>query len=113
MTKDDVKKIEYTQKKIEKAKAEFEKMKAGQIATNERLFEFFKPDIESVLVELEIMMTGFILQVERTYSLEELNWYAATEEDCAYYVAEDIKNERRRVNRALRKIKKYFDECRV
>lgn len=113
MTKDDVKKVEYTQKKIMKAKSEFEKMKAGQIAIDKEKFEFWKPDIENTFIEIEIIMTGFILQVERTYSLEEYDWYSATDEDCAYYVAEDIKDGRRRANRALRKIKKYFDECKL
>ena len=113
MTTEDVKKVEYTQKKIMKVKSEFEKMKAGQITIDKEKFEFWKPDIENAFIEIEIIMTGFILQVERTYSLEELNWYAVTEYTCDYYVAEDIKDGRRRVNRAIRKIKKYFDECRL
>lgn len=111
MTKDDEKKIEYTKKKIANAKAEFEKMKSGQIDVDRERFEFWKPDIENVFVELDIIMTAFVFQIERTYSLEEYNWYSATEEDCSYYVAEDIKDGRRRANRALRKIKYYFDEC--
>lgn len=75
MTKDDAKKIDYTRKKIARAQAEFEKMKAGQ--------------------------------------KEEYHWYCATDGDCAYYVAGEIKDGRRRANRALRKIKYYFDECRL
>lgn len=113
MTKDDVKKIDYTKKKIAKAQAEFEKMKAGQKDIDRERFEFWKPDIENTFVELDIIMTGFACQVERTYSLEDYNWYSATEYKCAYYVAEDIKDGRRRANRALRKIKYYFDECRL
>lgn len=113
MTKDDERKIEYTKKKIAKAQAEFEKMKSGQIDTDRDRFEFWKPDIENTFVELDIIMSGFVCQVERTYSLEDYDWYSATEGDCAYYVAEDIKDGRRRANRALRKIKNYFDECRL
>lgn len=113
MKKEDLEKIDSIKKKVQKAKLEFEKMISGQIDVNPNLFEFWKPDIEKIFDELEITMSGIVLQVERTYLLDEMEWYYATEHDCAYYVEEDIKDGKKRANCALRKIKKYFDECKL
>ena len=113
MTKDDEKKIEYTKKKIAKAKADFENMKAGCAKIDKEKFDFLMPDIENTFIELDIIMDGFVYQVERTYALEEYDWYYATEHECSYYVSEDIKDGRRSVNRSLRKIKNFFDECKL
>lgn len=113
MKKEDLEKIDSIKKKIQKAKVEFDKMSSGQIDVNISLFEFWKPDIEKIFNELEITMSGIVLQVERTYLLDEMEWYYATDCDCVYYVEEDIKDGRKRVNKSLRKIKKYFDECKL
>lgn len=113
MKKEDIEKIDSIKKKIQKNKLEFEKMQAGQISVNKPLFDFWKPDIENVFSEIDVIMSAFILQVERTYILDEEKWFSATDCDCVYYVEEDIKDGRKRVNKALRKIKKYFDECKL
>ena len=113
MKKEDLEKIDSIKKKVQKAKAEFDKMSSGQIDVNTSLFEFWKPDIEKIFDELEITMSGIVLQVERTYLLDEMEWYYATDGDCAYYVEEDIKDGRKRVNKALRKINNFLDECKL
>lgn len=113
MKKEDLEKIDSIKKKIQKSKLEFEKMQSGQIRVNKPLFDFWKPDIENVFSEIDVIMSAFILQVERTYILDEEKWFSATDCDCAYYVEEDIKDGRKRVNKALRKINNFLDECKL
>ena len=113
MKKEDLEKIDSIKKKVQKARLEFEKMKVDQTNVNKNLFDFWKPDIENVFSEIDIIMSAFILQVERTYILDEEKWFSDTDCDCAYYVEEDIKDGRKRVNKALRKIKNFIDECKL
>ena len=77
---------------------------------DEQHFEWYKPDIEKVLEELDVCIMGVETAVERTLALAEDGWDFG-DKDCDYYVSKELKEGSQRVSKKIQNINDLFDKA--
>lgn len=72
-------------------------------------FEWYKNEIDKVLVDMEISIMGIEEAVERTQALADMGWFGGTEYDADYYVKKELSEGSRVIKKKISTLNELFD----
>lgn len=72
-------------------------------------FEWYKNEIDKVLVDMEISIMGIEEAVERTQALADMGWFGGTEYDADYYVKKELSDGSRVIKKKISTLNELFD----